>query len=166
MTRMFVPQRIPAGARRRLEQLGEVHVFEPEDRRISRQELLDGAREAEVLFALGQIPFDRDVIAALRALPGIHRDVLVATHVAGLPYTETASLLGVKRGTVMSRVFRARQALDTNEDGEVSDAELEAGRVASCTALADDLGLAVDGRGVNPTLIAAGPELQPGAGGL
>jgi RNA polymerase sigma-70 factor (ECF subfamily) len=58
-----------------------------------------------------------EVIAAIRALPEIHRDVLVATYVAGLTYTEAAELLGVKRGTVMSRVFRAREALMTQLEG-------------------------------------------------
>ena len=48
------------------------------------------------------------MLAAIRALPEIHRDVLVATYVAGLTYSEAAAALGVKRGTVMSRVFRAR----------------------------------------------------------
>jgi RNA polymerase sigma-70 factor, ECF subfamily len=58
-----------------------------------------------------------EVLDAIRALPPIHRDVLVATYVAGLTYTEAAAALGVKRGTVMSRVFRAREALMTSLDG-------------------------------------------------
>ena len=58
-----------------------------------------------------------EVLDAIRALPPIHRDVLVATYVAGLTYTEAAAALGVKRGTVMSRVFRAREALMTALDG-------------------------------------------------
>jgi RNA polymerase sigma-70 factor (ECF subfamily) len=58
-----------------------------------------------------------EVLDALRALPKIHRDVLVATYVAGLTYSEAASVLGVKRGTVMSRVFRAREALMTSLEG-------------------------------------------------
>jgi RNA polymerase sigma-70 factor (ECF subfamily) len=52
-----------------------------------------------------------EVLAALRGLPAIHRDVLAATYVAGLTYSEAAVALGVKRGTIMSRVFRAREAL-------------------------------------------------------
>jgi RNA polymerase sigma-70 factor (ECF subfamily) len=52
-----------------------------------------------------------EVFAALRALPPIHRDVLAATYVAGLSYGEAAAALGVKRGTIMSRVSRARDAL-------------------------------------------------------
>ena len=52
-----------------------------------------------------------EVFAAIRGLPSIHRDVLIAVYVAGLTYTEAAAALGCKRGTVMSRVFRAREAL-------------------------------------------------------
>ena len=62
--------------------------------------------------------------------------------------------------------FQARQSLDANEDGEVSDAELEAGRVPSCAALADDLHLAIEGASMEPKLTAAGVELRPGVGGL
>ena len=58
-----------------------------------------------------------EVLAAIRALPEIHREVLVATHVAGLTYSEAATALGVKRGTVMSRVYRAREALIAALDG-------------------------------------------------
>ncbi len=59
-----------------------------------------------------------EVLAAIRALPEIHRDVLVTTYVAGLTYTEAADVLGCKRGTIMSRVFRAREALVKPLDGD------------------------------------------------
>ena len=59
-----------------------------------------------------------EVLAAIRALPEIHRDVLVTTCVAGLTYSEAAAVLGCERGTVMSRVFRARQALVRSLDGD------------------------------------------------
>ena len=59
-----------------------------------------------------------EVLAAIRALPEIHRDVLVTTYVAGLTYTEAADVLGCKRGTIMSRVFRAREALVKSLDGD------------------------------------------------
>ena len=59
-----------------------------------------------------------EILAAIRALPEIHRDVLVTTYVAGLTYTEAADALGCKRGTIMSRVFRAREALVKSLDGE------------------------------------------------
>jgi RNA polymerase sigma-70 factor (ECF subfamily) len=69
----------------------------------------------EVCCRTGEEPGHRaeqaEVIAAVRALPDIYRDVLVATYVAGLTYSEAAAALGIARGTVMSRVFRAREVL-------------------------------------------------------
>ena len=87
-------------------------------------------------------------------------------HYAGLRIEPDRVVLDVVIDQAEIPAFQARQVLDTNEDGEVSDAELEAGRVSSCTALADDLDLALDGRGIRPSLTAAGLELRPGVGGL
>jgi RNA polymerase sigma-70 factor (ECF subfamily) len=50
-----------------------------------------------------------EVYAAVAALPGDFRDVLVAVDVAGLSYRETARALRIREGTVMSRLYRARQ---------------------------------------------------------
>lgn len=40
-----------------------------------------------------------------------HRDVLALIDIAGFGYEETAEMLAIPKGTVMSRVSRARQAL-------------------------------------------------------
>ena len=87
-------------------------------------------------------------------------------HYAGLRIEPDRVLLDVVIDQAEIPAFQARQTLDTNEDGEVSDAELEAGRVSSCTALAADLDLSIAGAGVQPSLMAAGLELRPGVGGL
>jgi RNA polymerase sigma-70 factor, ECF subfamily len=50
----------------------------------------------------------REVFAAIAALPADFRDALVAVDVAGLSYGEAAKALRVRRGTIGSRVFRAR----------------------------------------------------------
>jgi RNA polymerase sigma-70 factor (ECF subfamily) len=50
-----------------------------------------------------------EVFAAVSALPGDFRDVLVAVDVAGLSYKEAARTLRIREGTVMSRLYRARQ---------------------------------------------------------
>ena len=50
----------------------------------------------------------RDVLDAVAQLPLEHRETLVAVDIAGLTYRETATLLGVPVGTVMSRLHRAR----------------------------------------------------------
>jgi RNA polymerase sigma-70 factor (ECF subfamily) len=49
-----------------------------------------------------------EVYAAIAALPDEFRDALVAVDVAGLSYGEAARALGVREGTVTSRLYRAR----------------------------------------------------------
>jgi RNA polymerase sigma-70 factor, ECF subfamily len=53
----------------------------------------------------------RELYARIAALPEHQRDVLVAVDLIGLSYKEAADNLGVPAGTIMSRLFRARQAL-------------------------------------------------------
>ena len=62
--------------------------------------------------------------------------------------------------------FQARLAFDTDEDGEVSDEEADAGRVAECESLAPDLDLVVGGDRPTLTLTHAGLTFPPGVGGL
>ncbi len=49
--------------------------------------------------------------AALDALPPYHRGVIVMREIEGLSYEEMASTMGVSKGTIMSRLFHARQKL-------------------------------------------------------
>jgi RNA polymerase sigma-70 factor (ECF subfamily) len=51
----------------------------------------------------------RELYAAVAALPGDFRDVLVAVDITGLSYKEAARALRIREGTVMSRLYRARQ---------------------------------------------------------
>ncbi len=48
---------------------------------------------------------------AFFALSANHRDVLALVDIAGFSYDETAQILDVNRGTIMSRVSRARMEL-------------------------------------------------------
>jgi RNA polymerase sigma-70 factor, ECF subfamily len=50
----------------------------------------------------------RQVYAAIADLPEDFRDALVAIDIVGLSYEEAARVLGVREGTVTSRLFRAR----------------------------------------------------------
>jgi RNA polymerase sigma-70 factor, ECF subfamily len=52
-----------------------------------------------------------DVAGALGALGNEHREVIVLREIEGLSYEEIAEVLDVPRGTVESRLFRARRAL-------------------------------------------------------
>jgi RNA polymerase sigma-70 factor (ECF subfamily) len=58
-----------------------------------------------------------DVYAAIAALPSDFRDVLVAVDVTGLSYDEAARSLRIPQGTVMSRLYRARQQVVRRVDG-------------------------------------------------
>ena len=63
--------------------------------------------EAEVLDTLP----DNEIKAALDALPDGFGAAVYYAEVQGYTYTETASILGIPLGTVMSRVSRGRQRL-------------------------------------------------------
>jgi RNA polymerase sigma-70 factor (ECF subfamily) len=49
--------------------------------------------------------------SALDALPSYHRAVIVMRELDGLSYEEMAQAMGVSKGTIMSRLFHARQKL-------------------------------------------------------
>ena len=63
-----------------------------------------------------------DVTAALEKLSPLHREVLVLREYQGLSYEEIASVLDVPRGTVESRLFRARREMRTQLRDYATDA--------------------------------------------
>jgi RNA polymerase sigma-70 factor (ECF subfamily) len=58
-----------------------------------------------------------ELYAAIASLPEDFRDVLVAVDVTGLSYKETARALRIREGTVMSRLYRARQQVVRRFEG-------------------------------------------------
>ena len=58
-----------------------------------------------------------ELYAAIAALPDDFRDVLVAVDVTGLSYKEAAKALRIREGTVMSRLYRARQQVVRRVEG-------------------------------------------------
>ncbi|MQX41812.1 sigma-70 family RNA polymerase sigma factor [Sinorhizobium meliloti] len=55
--------------------------------------------------------FSKEVLAAMEGLPEDQRSILLLVSVEGLTYSETAEVLSVPIGTVMSRLSRARERL-------------------------------------------------------
>lgn len=49
--------------------------------------------------------------SALDALPAYHRGVILMREIEGMSYEEMAEAMGVSKGTIMSRLFHARQKL-------------------------------------------------------
>jgi RNA polymerase sigma-70 factor (ECF subfamily) len=97
----FFNQRRTAGRRIRADPLPDAQdvVADPHARQP------DAALEAAELYG------------AIAALPDDFRDVLVAVDVTGLSYKEAARALRVREGTVMSRLYRARQQVVRRIDG-------------------------------------------------
>lgn len=60
--------------------------------------------------------FEAVVADALAALPDKHRAVIALVDIDGLSYQEAADALGVPRGTVMSRLHRARARIRVRLD--------------------------------------------------
>jgi glyoxylate reductase len=91
--KVFVVQPIMDVGRRALEEIADVEVFDS-DRMIGRQDLLDGVRESDYLWMLGDTPIDEEVMEAAPRLKGIATmalfpnvvDVEAATR-RGLPVT-------------------------------------------------------------------------------
>jgi RNA polymerase sigma-70 factor (ECF subfamily) len=94
----------------------------PSRRETEFGERLDQSNEFELPFMAhvdGADPFDvlrRHEIAerirlSLDELPPYHRGVIVMREVHGMSYEEMAEAMGVSKGTIMSRLFHARQKL-------------------------------------------------------
>ena len=96
-------------------------------------------REREVLAEVRQAPWSAEgwcsepseslregamgdqVTAALEALPDAFRRVLVLVDLDDLSYREAADVLGCPVGTVMSRLHRARRAMQTSLEGYATE---------------------------------------------
>lgn len=69
---------------------------------------IDGADPMDVI-RRGEI--SERISAALDALPPYHRGVILMREVQGMSYEEMAKAMDVSKGTIMSRLFHARQKL-------------------------------------------------------
>lgn len=54
---------------------------------------------------------DKDIRAAIQALPQQFKDVVTLVEIEGFSYQEAADILSVPVGTIMSRLFRGRKLL-------------------------------------------------------
>ncbi len=73
--------------------------------------LLSRIEGADPLDAIRRGEIRNKLEAALEALPVYHRGVIVMREVEGMSYEEMAEAMGVSKGTIMSRLFHARQKL-------------------------------------------------------
>lgn len=69
-----------------------------------------------------------ELYAAIAALPDDFRDVLVAVDITGLSYKDAARALRTREGTVMSRLYRARQQVVRRIEGRDTGSPVSLGR--------------------------------------
>ena len=93
-------------ARREAESLDYALLEEEPDvpflARIAEADPADVVRRSEIAERINR---------ALDALPPYHRGVILMREVEGMSYEEMAQAMGVSKGTIMSRLFHARQKL-------------------------------------------------------
>jgi nickel/cobalt exporter len=87
-------------------------------------------------------------------------------HYAGVRVEPDRVLLDIVIDHAEVPTFQARQDLDLDLDGSVSDAELEDGRTGACEVVGAALDLTVGGVATEPRLVEAGLSFPLGAGGL
>jgi len=109
-------------------------------------------------------------LAALAVLPAIALahplGNFTINHFAAVRVGTQAISLDVVIDRAEIPAFQERQRLDTDGDGVVSPAEIEAERQVACATLASQLTLTADGAALPLSVAEAGLSFPPGAGGL
>jgi nickel/cobalt exporter len=109
-------------------------------------------------------------LAALVAWPGLAAahplGNFTINHYAGVRVERDRVLLDIVIDEAEIPAFEAKFDVDSDGDGQVSDAEIDAGRVPACTKLAGDLRLTAGDRPLALELLEAGLAFPPGTGGL
>ncbi|MEM6679345.1 MAG: sigma-70 family RNA polymerase sigma factor [Pseudomonadota bacterium] len=97
-----------------------------------RRELLEerGADEDRVAPRQEHALELEQTLDALGALPEEQREAITLVAIDGVAYAEAAQILGVKLGTLMSRISRGRAAIRAAMEGSARDGRLGSGRVA------------------------------------
>jgi RNA polymerase sigma-70 factor (ECF subfamily) len=93
---------------RRDAELNDNQAAEDEVSEFPLMSRIDGADPIDVL---RRREIAERIRAALDALPPYHRGVILMREVEGMSYEEMAHAMGVSKGTIMSRLFHARQKL-------------------------------------------------------
>lgn len=93
---------------RKAQELVESHQVSEEESDFPLVARIDGADPLDVV---RRKEIANRIQTALDALPPYHRGVILMREVEGMSYEEMAQAMGVSKGTIMSRLFHARQKL-------------------------------------------------------
>jgi RNA polymerase sigma-70 factor, ECF subfamily len=102
-----------------------VHVNQLRSRAARPETALDeGALLAQSAFDADRLEI-RDMQSAITALPVEQREVILLIALEQLSYAEVSRALGIPMGTVMSRLFRARERLRAQLSGVAAQSNLK-----------------------------------------
>jgi RNA polymerase sigma-70 factor (ECF subfamily) len=105
---------------------GELHDDQIRDDDTSDFPIVSRIDGADPLDVMRRREIAQRIQTALDALPSYHRGVILMREVEGMSYEEMAQAMGVSKGTIMSRLFHARQKLQR----ALADCYAEEGRKA------------------------------------
>lgn len=88
MTKIFVPQAISEVALERMKKLGEVTVWEGTSGPMPHDLLLEAVKDQDILYAMGEVEYDRDIINAAKNLKLVAAMHMKATFVDQKACTE------------------------------------------------------------------------------
>lgn len=99
--------------KRKVESVGELNdeIFEREQIHSSSMTTPSGGEAPDASMAQGELR--KKIAAALQKISPEHRQVVLLKDVQGLSYKEIADVMSCEIGTVMSRLYYARQKLQT-----------------------------------------------------
>lgn len=87
---------------------------------IAKRRAAENIEDAQILAPQTVVSNDERIALehALRSLPTEDREIVTLKYLDGFSYDEIAELLGIPRGTVMSRLFYARKTLQAKLTGK------------------------------------------------
>jgi glyoxylate reductase len=130
MVKIFVPQAIPEAAISRLDEIGDLTVFEGTDGPMPKDEIIAAVGDTEIMYALGEVEFDADVIAAAKSLQLVAAMHMKATFVdqaactargvpvSGLPNFVSKTAAEFTFALLMTTAWRLPEATQFLADGK------------------------------------------------
>ena len=128
MVKIFVPQLISQVAYKKLQTLGDVTMYEGTDGPMPHDEILKEVQDKDILYALGEVEFDREVILAAKPLKLVSAMHMKATFVdkktcterkvplCGIPNFVSKTTAEFTFALLMATAWRLPEALDYLKD--------------------------------------------------
>lgn len=128
--KIFVPQTISDTATERLHRLGDVSIYQGTDGPMPKERILEAVPDVDIMYALGEVAFDEDVINAAKALKFVAAMHMKATFVdqaactrrgipvSGLPNFVSKTAAEFTFAVLLATAWRLQEAGQFLRDGK------------------------------------------------